>query len=73
MRIADTIYFCKSFINFEKSNSRYDQIYDFRMGKLCRRCLGINDATPGILIDKAMDLMGETLVTEVGNKINLFI
>jgi hypothetical protein len=35
------------------------------MGKLCRRCLGINDATPGILIDKAMDLMGETLVSEV--------
>ena len=43
------------------------------MGKLCRRCLGINDATPGILIDKAMDLMGETLVSEVGNNINLFI
>ena len=36
-----------------------------RMGKLCRRCLGMNDATPGILIDKAMDLMGETLVSEV--------
>ena len=43
------------------------------MGKLCRRCLGINDATPGILIDKAMDLMGETLVSEVSNKSNLFI
>ena len=43
------------------------------MGKLCRRCLGINDATPGILIDKAMDLMGETLVSEVGNQLNLFI
>ena len=43
------------------------------MGKLCRRCLGINDATPGILIDKAMDLMGETLVSEVGNQSNLFI
>ena len=36
-----------------------------RMGKLCRRCLGINDATPGVLIDKAMDLMGETFVSEV--------
>jgi len=36
-----------------------------RLGKLCRRCLGINDATPGILIDKAMDLMGETLVEEL--------
>ena len=43
------------------------------MGKLCRRCLGINDATPGILIDKAMDLMGETLVSEVGNQLTIFI
>ena len=39
----------------------------FRAGKLCRRCLGINDATPGALIDKAMDLMGETLVSEVSH------
>ena len=42
------------------------------MGKLCRRCLGINDATPGVLIDKAMDLMGETLVSEVGNQLTIF-
>ena len=41
----------------------------FRAGKLCRRCLGINDATPGALIDKAMDLMGETLVSEVSHTI----